>query len=77
MLNRDQIEAASRLLHWHWRAGTKIGALEDAMRPRSRTDGYAIQAVLEHYSREKLFGWKIAATSDSKTSANMLEGISE
>jgi 2-keto-4-pentenoate hydratase len=65
MLNRDQIEAASRLLHGHWRAGTKICALEDAMRPRSRADGYAIQAVLERYSHEKLFGWKIAATSEA------------
>jgi 2-keto-4-pentenoate hydratase len=65
MLAQNQIETASRLLHGHWRAGTKIGALEDAMRPRSRTDAYAIQAVLEHYSREKLFGWKIAATSEA------------
>jgi 2-keto-4-pentenoate hydratase len=65
MLNRDQIEAASRLLHGHWRAGTKIGALEDAMRPRSRTQAYEIQAELQRYSRERLFGWKIAATSEA------------
>jgi 2-keto-4-pentenoate hydratase len=65
MLGQDQIETASRLLHGHWRAGTKIGALEDAIRPHSRTEGYAIQAVLERYSREKLFGWKIAATSEA------------
>src|ERR1700761_1719404 len=65
MLRQDQIEVASRLLHGHWRAGTKIGKLEDAVRPRSRTDGYAIQAELERMSREKLFGWKIAATSEA------------
>ena len=28
MLDKDQIEAAARLLHGHWRAGTKLGALE-------------------------------------------------
>ena len=65
MLGQDQIETASRLLHGHWRAGTKIGALDDAIRPHSRAEGYAIQAVLERYSRERLFGWKIAATSEA------------
>src|ERR1700739_1313414 len=65
MLNRDQIESASRLLHGHWRAGTKIGALEDAKRPRSRTQTYELQAELQRYSRERLFGWKIAATSQA------------
>src|ERR1700741_1173529 len=65
MLAQNQIETASRLLHGHWRAGSKIGALEDAMRPRSRTDAYAIKAVLEHYSRKNLFGGKIAATSEA------------
>nr|WP_229195133.1 fumarylacetoacetate hydrolase family protein [Bradyrhizobium acaciae] len=33
------------------------------MRPRDRAEGYAVQAWLEQTSREKLFGWKIAATS--------------
>ena len=33
------------------------------MRPRDRIEGYAIQGELEHTSRGKLFGWKIAATS--------------
>ena len=65
MLEKDQIEAASRTLRGHWRAGTKIGALDDAMRPRDRVEGYAIQAALENHSREKLFGWKIAATSEA------------
>ncbi|WP_024514992.1 fumarylacetoacetate hydrolase family protein [Bradyrhizobium sp. Tv2a-2] len=65
MLEQDQIQAASRLLHGHWRAGTKIGALQDSMRPHSRAEAYAIQAELERTSREKLFGWKIAATSDA------------
>ncbi len=65
MLSRDQIETVSRILHGHWRAGTKIAAIEDAMRPRSRAEGYEIQAELERKSAGKLFGWKIAATSEA------------
>jgi 2-keto-4-pentenoate hydratase len=65
MLNNDQIAAASSTLHQHWRAATKLGELADALRPRDRADGYAVQAALEKTSREKLFGWKIAATSEA------------
>ncbi|MBR0898572.1 hydratase [Bradyrhizobium tropiciagri] len=63
MLDSNQITAASKVLSEHWRAGTKLGALDSAMRPRDRAEGYAVQAQLEKTSREKLFGWKIAATS--------------
>jgi 2-keto-4-pentenoate hydratase len=65
MLDKQQIEAASFALRSHWRAGAKIGALDDAMRPRSRAEGYAIQAALARHSPGKLFGWKIAATSEA------------
>ncbi|MCK1389879.1 fumarylacetoacetate hydrolase family protein [Bradyrhizobium sp. 1] len=65
MLDKDQIAAASRVLVQHWRDGTKIDALERNLRPQSRADGYAIQAVLENQSPGKLFGWKIAATSEA------------
>ena len=65
MLNNDQIAAASRTLHDHWHAGTKLGELASALRPRDRAEGYAVQAELEKTSREKLFGWKIAATSEA------------
>jgi 2-keto-4-pentenoate hydratase len=63
MLDNNQIAAASKVLNDHWRAGTKLGALDAAIRPRDRAEGYAVQAALEKTSREKLFGWKIAATS--------------
>ncbi|QPF84953.1 hydratase [Bradyrhizobium genosp. L] len=63
MLDANQISAASQELNDHWRAGTKLGALDAAIRPRDRAEGYAVQAALEKTSREKLFGWKIAATS--------------
>jgi 2-keto-4-pentenoate hydratase len=63
MLDRNQIQAASRTLQGHWRAGTKFGGLDAAQRPHSREEGYAIQAEIERASGAKLFGWKIAATS--------------
>ncbi|MBR1131244.1 2-keto-4-pentenoate hydratase [Bradyrhizobium iriomotense] len=65
MLEKDQIAAASRVLFRHWRDGTKLDALEARLRPQNRTEGYAIQAGLETLSSGKLFGWKIAATSES------------
>jgi len=65
MLDKNAIAAASKTLHDHWRAGTKFAGLEDRLRPHDRIDGYAIQAGIEKYSSESLFGWKIAATSES------------
>jgi len=65
MLDTDQIAAASRTLRDHWRTGTKLAALAPAMRPADRAEGYAIQAELEQQSGARLFGWKIAATSEA------------
>jgi 2-keto-4-pentenoate hydratase len=63
MLDQNQITAAAKTLHEHWQAGTKIGDLASPQRPRDRADGYAIQAAMQAYGR--LFGWKIAATSEA------------
>ena len=65
MLDKNQIATASRTLHDHWRAGTKFGGLEASLRPRDRAEAYAIQAAIENYSTGRLFGWKIAATSEA------------
>ena len=65
MLERNQVAAASQALHDHWRAGTKLSALDDWYRPTNRAEGYAIQAAIERYSTTHLFGWKIAATSEA------------
>jgi len=35
------------------------------MRPNDRAEGYAIQAALASHTSGKLFGWKIAATSEA------------
>jgi 2-keto-4-pentenoate hydratase len=65
MLDNNQIAAAAKTLSDHWRAGTKLARLDTSIRPRDRADGYAIQAALATHSPGKLFGWKIAATSDA------------
>ena len=65
MLDKNAIAAASKTLHDHWRAGTKFAGLDDWLRPRDRIEAYAIQAGIEKYSSENLFGWKIAATSEA------------
>ncbi len=65
MLDKNAIAAASKTLHDHWRAGTKFSGLDDRLRPRDRIEAYAIQAGIEQYSSESLFGWKIAATSEA------------
>lgn len=65
MLDKDAVTAASKTLHDHWRAGTKIAALDASLRPRDRIEGYAIQAAIERFSAQSLFGWKIAATSEA------------
>ena len=65
MLDKNAITAASKILHDHWRGGTKLAGLDTSLRPRDRTEAYAIQAAIEKYSSEPLFGWKIAATSEA------------
>jgi 2-keto-4-pentenoate hydratase len=63
MLDDDRIETASELLVRHWREGRILSQLPEALRPRTRAEGYAIQGRLDRLSRVPLFGWKIAATS--------------
>jgi len=65
MLDKNQIAAAARTLHDHWRVGTKLASLEASLRPRDRAEAYAIQAGIENCSAGHLVGWKIAATSEA------------
>lgn len=57
------IRQASDLLHGHWTAGTTLSGIPEPLRPRTRAEGYAIQAELERQGEGPLVGWKIAATS--------------
>jgi 2-keto-4-pentenoate hydratase len=54
---------AAEMLWDHWQAGRRLPAIPEDLRPRTREEGYAIQAQFERRSAAPLFGWKIAATS--------------
>jgi 2-keto-4-pentenoate hydratase len=62
-ISADVSQAASDLLHDLWVAGRRLDQLPAQLRPVTRADGYAIQALIERHSSSPLFGWKIAATS--------------
>jgi 2-keto-4-pentenoate hydratase len=63
MLSKKQQQAASDLLWRHWQDGRRMHGLPEAVRPATREEGYAIQALIEPRSARPIFGWKIAATS--------------
>jgi 2-keto-4-pentenoate hydratase len=63
MLSEEECREASGLLWDHWQDGRRMAALPPPLRPATRAEGYAIQALLERRSARPLFGWKIAATS--------------
>lgn len=54
---------AADLLWDCWQQGRRVAALPEAVRPRTRAEGYAIQQEFERRSGRPLLGWKIAATS--------------
>ena len=62
--NRLGAASAAADLLWNcWQEGRRLQSIPEDIRPRTREDGYAIQAFLEERSDSPLFGWKIAATS--------------
>jgi 2-keto-4-pentenoate hydratase len=73
-MEADKLQMASDILWEAWRGGAAIDDLPDGLAPRTREDGYAIQALLEGRSREPLFGWKIAATSTAGQSHIGVDG---
>jgi len=63
MLSEEQRHAASDLLWKLWQEGRRVAALPMQMRPSTRKEAYAVQALVEARSAHPLYGWKIAATS--------------
>ena len=58
----ERAQDASTFLFDAWSRGEVIDALPAPVRPATREEGYAIQALLEARSAMPLYGWKIAAT---------------
>jgi 2-keto-4-pentenoate hydratase len=65
MLDPSRYRDAARLLIQHWSEGTRLAELPPNLRPSTRAEGYAIQAHVLEASRQPLFGWKIAGTSEA------------
>jgi 2-keto-4-pentenoate hydratase len=65
MLSETQTRRAADLVWRCWQDGTVMTALPDDLRPRDRTEAYAIQAHYETMSGAPIRGWKIAATSQA------------
>ena len=59
----DKSRQAAQLLWQAWQRGEQLDGLPTQLRPVSRSDGYEIQAAVQQVSGQKLYGWKIAATS--------------
>ena len=53
----------SEFLLGHWRHETRCQDLPAELQPASKSDAYAVQALVEQQSASPLWGWKIAATS--------------
>jgi len=57
------MRAACGLLYRHWSDGSRLEKLPAELRPQGRAEAYRVQAYIEEFSAQPLFGWKIAATS--------------
>ena len=62
-MENHAIEEAARILWSTWHDNRHIDALPAECRPATRIDGYRVQAQVARLSAQKVFGWKIAATS--------------
>ena len=62
-MDQTHMRQACELLYRHWATGTRLDALPVSLRPGTRAEGYGVQACIEDFSRQPLYGWKIAATS--------------
>lgn len=59
------VSEAGKLLWDTWQANGRIGSIPAACRPSSRSEGYRVQAEVARLSGQRIFGWKIAATSQA------------
>jgi len=56
-------QAAAQQLFTAWQTPNQIVSIEEAVRPLTRGEGYAVQQALLAATGDKPIGWKIAATS--------------
>ena len=64
-MKQTNVRKAANQLWKLWKEHEAIDTLPEPLKPISRAEGYAIQACLEERSKDPIFGWKIAATSNA------------
>ncbi len=62
-MENQAIEEAARTIWTTWHANQRIEELPVEFRPTTRVEAYRVQAQVARLSAQKIFGWKIAATS--------------
>ena len=62
-METQAIEEAAKTIWTTWQGNQRIDALPISCRPTTRAEGYRVQAQVARLSKQKTFGWKIAATS--------------
>ncbi len=62
-MNDSPAREAARILWDAWQSGRRVKALPQPCRPKTREEGYAIQAAMLALCGRAPYGWKIAATS--------------
>ena len=62
-MDASQQQACCDLLYRHWRESTRLDGLPPDLLPQGRAEAYRVQACIEGYTDQPLYGWKIAATS--------------
>ena len=62
-MEKHAIEEAAKIIWSTWHANQRIEAIPSEYRPKTRIEGYQVQAQVARLSAQRVFGWKIAATS--------------
>jgi 2-keto-4-pentenoate hydratase len=62
-MHNNVAQEAAKAIWTHWQNNTRLDALPIDIRPATRQEGYAVQAMLPAVASRTVLGWKIAATS--------------
>ena len=62
-MHTNASQQAAETIWTHWQNNTRLDALPSDLRPTTRQEGYAVQAMLPAVASRTVLGWKIAATS--------------
>ena len=62
-MHTNASQQAAETIWTHWQNNTRLDALPSDLRPTTRQEGYAVQAMLPAVTSRTVLGWKIAATS--------------